>query len=89
MTEQAVQWTKLVITGVPGMECVIPVTPDGRATDADGEPLPMEERTQKCGADGAWAVGAAFVCRDHAAEVARMMGDSIEAIDAAWREECL
>lgn len=89
MSAQAVTWTKIVITGVPGMECVIPVTPDGRASDPEGEPLPLELRTRKCGGDGIWAVGAAFVCREHAAEVARMMDDSIEAIDAAWREECL
>lgn len=71
------------------MECVIPTTDDGRTLDADGEPLPLEERATICGGPGAWAVGTAFVCKRHAAEVADVSGDSLDAIDAAWRKECL
>lgn len=86
-TKDTVVWTKLVITGCPGMECVIHTTADGRTVDDEGEPLPLDERTRVCGGPGAWVLGMAFLCQAHAAEVAEMMGDSLQAIDDAWRAQ--
>jgi hypothetical protein len=82
-----VSWMKIPLVGLPEMACQTPVTPDGLVLDSDGEPLPIETRTSMCGADGHWMLGAVFLCPDHAAQVAEMMGDSIEAITSAWREQ--
>jgi hypothetical protein len=80
-----VSWHKLTLIGCPGMECQIDVDENGRATDDDGEPLPVSDRPNKCGAEGRWVLGTVFLCHDHAAEVAEMMGDDIVAIETAWK----
>jgi hypothetical protein len=87
MSQDQVQWIKIPIVGLPEMTCQVPTTTDGRTSDADGEPLPLEERTTTCGADGHWMLGNVFLCPAHAAEVAEMLGDSIEAITEAWRSQ--
>lgn len=85
----AVVWTKIVLTGLPEMCCQIDVTKDGRTLDRDGEPIPHDRRPFKCGADGRWMVGSVFLCEQHAREVAHLMEDDLDEIDAAWREKCL
>jgi len=80
-----VSWLKIPIVGLPEMACQLPVTKDGRALDRDGDPLPMHLRTRECGAEGRWMLGSVFLCQVHAAEVARMMDDSIEDIEEEWR----
>ncbi len=83
---EQVVWTRIPIIGLPELACCVPVTPDGRALDDAGEPLPMEERTRKCGEDGVWMLGMCAMCRPHAEQVAVMTGDTLAAIEAAWRE---
>lgn len=81
-----VVWTRIPIIGCPGLECVVPVDAGGRAVDADGEPLSLEDRPNLCGEDGAWMIGRAIVCARHFPEVAAMAGDSAEAIEQAWKD---
>lgn len=85
----AVVWTKLPIIGMPGMECPVRTTDDGRTMDAGGDPLPMTQRPRECGQPSRWMIGQQLVCQEHAREAARLMGDDIDAIEAAWREDCL
>lgn len=84
-----VTWTRIPIIGLPELACGVPVTDDGRACDADGEPLPLDDRSRVCGKNGTWMLGAVCLCAEHFPEVARLAGDSAEEIEAAWREECL
>jgi len=81
-----VVWYKLPIIGCPGLECCVPVTPDGRTLDADGDPLPMEQRTTTCGEDGVWYLGNCLLCLRHAREVAILGGDDLDDIEQAWQE---
>lgn len=92
MTEpQPMHWVKLPIVGMPGTECVIPVTADGRALDDDGDPLPFEQRTYPCKETSRWMLNntETWLCQKHAAEVAILAGDSIDAIEAAIRKESM
>lgn len=88
-TAQAMHWYKLPIIGMPGTECVIPVTPDGLVFDAAGEPLPMEQRTERCTETSRWMLNndKTWLCQKHATDVARLAGDSIEEIEAAIQEQ--
>lgn len=88
MTEdQQMYWVKLPILGVG--ECVIPVTPDGRALDKDGDPLPMKQRTHTCKEMTRWMLNnpETLMCQKHAGEVAMLAGDNIDEIEAAIREQ--
>jgi hypothetical protein len=69
------------------MECQVDVDERGRAVDDEGEPLPMSDRPNKCGVEGRWMLGSVFLCQEHAAEVAELMGDDIRAIEAAWKAQ--
>jgi len=82
---QQMNWFRLPIVGLPGTACVIPVTPDGRALDDDGEPLPVEVRTEACTEPARWMLNndQTWLCQEHAAQVAVLAGDSIEEIEAA------
>ncbi len=82
-------WHRLPIVGMPGTECVIPVTPDGRALDLNGDPLPMHLRTHACTEPSRWMLNntETWLCQKHAAEVAYLAGDSIEDIEAAIRDQ--
>lgn len=84
MSGQPMHWYRLPITGMPGTECVIPVTPDGRALDDNGDPIPIEQRTERCTEVSRWMLNndKTWLCQTHAAEVAMLAGDSIKAIEA-------
>lgn len=50
--------------------CPVPVEAGtGRAIDAAGEPLPMEQRTELCAVDAEWMMGSQRVCSHHLAEL--------------------
>lgn len=89
MTETVkVVWWKVPIVGMPTFPgCSVPVTKDGRTVGADGEPLPIEDRPNRCGKDTTWMLGGEYLCAEHFPEVAEMAGHSAEAIEAAWRAE--
>ena len=82
---QPMHWHKLPIIGMPGTECVIPVTADGRALDDNGDPLPMDQRTERCTEVSRWMLNntETWLCQKHATEVAMLAGDSLEDIEAA------
>jgi len=89
MSGQPMHWYKLPLVGMPGVECVIPVTADGRALDTNGDPLPLEQRTYACHEEVRWMLNntETWLCQKHAAEVATLAGDSIEDIEFAMWEE--
>jgi len=85
MTDSVI-WTKLALYGCPGMECIVHTTKDGRTLDHEGEVIPHERRPYVCGKPGRWALGMAFLCDEHACDIARLMEDDIDEIDRAWKE---
>lgn len=56
--EVHIAWSPIVF------DCPVPVTPDGE-TMRDGEPIELEERTEKCGQSAPFIVGAQVTCREH------------------------
>lgn len=85
MSGTQVTWLKIPMVGLPEMRCQIPVTKDGRVFDQEGEPLPHEIRTYNCNRVGHWMLGNVFLCQEHAAITAELMGDSIEDIESELR----
>ena len=81
-----VVWTRIPIVGLPDFVCTVKVTKDGRALDADGEPLPFDVRPNECGKDGTWFLGSRPLCATHARETAHLMEDDIDEIAQAWRD---
>lgn len=75
---EQVVWTKLALYGCPGMEC---------GNVIDGEPLGPNATLRDCGKPGRWLVGRVFVCDKHARELAEALGDDIDEIDSAWKEQ--
>lgn len=49
--------------------CPVPCTPEGATMDADGEPLPMDERPELCAVDAGWLIGSQRVCDYHLREL--------------------
>lgn len=54
-------------------DCPVPVTADGD-TFRDGEPIPIDERTTKCGASAPYLIGAQIVCEKHLRQACDLMG---------------
>lgn len=78
-----VSWWKVPIIGVPGFPgCDVQLTIDGSPVQEEGD-VP----TGTCGRDTTWMLGGAHVCADHFPLVASLLGDSADAIEAAWREQ--
>lgn len=76
-----VTWWKVPIIGVPGFPgCDVQVMSDGSPVQEGETPI------GKCGKDTTWMLGEAHVCADHFPLVAALLGDSADAIEAAWRE---
>lgn len=45
--------------------CPVPVTPEGKTLDDNGDPIPMELRTELCAVDADWMIGAQRCCDIH------------------------
>lgn len=45
--------------------CPVPVTPQGATLTDDGDPIPLDERTELCAVDAGWMMGAQRVCDVH------------------------
>lgn len=61
-----VEFTRLPLTS----PCPVPVEAGtGRTFDDEGEPLPMEERTELCGVDAGWMIGNQRICGFHLREL--------------------
>ena len=52
------------------LPCPVPVVPGttGSTLGLDGEPIPLEERTELCAVDAGWMIGAQIVCDVHLRE---------------------
>jgi hypothetical protein len=66
--------------------CPVPVTPEGRAVDEQGEPIPMELRTELCAVDAGWMLGGQRVCDCHLREVIDVVGALDGSFDDVVRE---
>ena len=82
---QTVNWMNLPIIGMPGTEC-------GRTLQVGGTTVVQQDFKAEfgpCEEPARWSLGMLLLCQKHAAIVAKEFGDDIDAIEAAWREECL
>jgi hypothetical protein len=62
-------------------DCPVPVNGDGDSM-RDGEPIPLEERTPKCGAKAPYLIGSQIVCEAHLRQACDLMGiEADEVID--------
>lgn len=68
------------------LPCPVPVTEDGRTLDADGQPLPMEDRTRECGQDAGWVIGAQLSCDEHTRLACGFMGVDYDELEREARE---
>ena len=91
MTDQ-VQITRLPLS----LPCPVPILPgsDGE-TDRDGEPAPLEERTEACAVDAYWMLGGQITCDLHLRKACEHLGidfdglveeSGAEGTDRPWSE---
>jgi hypothetical protein len=56
------------------LPCPVPVLPGTPDTmDADGEAIPLEQRTEKCGVDGWWFIGGQPCCDIHLKQACELL----------------
>lgn len=53
-------------------DCPVPTNGAGE-TMRDGEPIPIDERTSKCGASAPYLIGAQLVCETHLRQACGLM----------------
>lgn len=63
--------------------CDVPVLPGTPTAMVDGEPLPLEERTELCAQDAHWMIGMQPVCDHHLRESLALLEDDGQ---RAWDE---
>lgn len=68
-TEQGVFFTRLPIS----LPCATPVVPTTGVAVRNGEPVPMEERTEFCAVDAFWMMGALPCCDIHLRDVCALI----------------
>jgi hypothetical protein len=56
------------------LPCPIPVLPGTPDTMRDGEPIPIEERTEACAVDAWWFLGLQLLCDVHLREACELLG---------------
>lgn len=56
------------------LACPVPVTADGRTIDDNGEPIPLEQRTERCSVWAHWMVGGQVTCDIHLADACELLG---------------
>lgn len=71
MGAMKVQFQRVPIS-LPCPVPVLPGTPD--TVDADGEPIPIERRTEACAVDAFWLIGAQLCCDVHARQACELLG---------------
>jgi len=54
--------------------CPVPVTPEGATMDAAGEPISIEERTERCAVWAHWMIGRQVSCDVHTAQACELLG---------------
>lgn len=71
MNEQPqVQFTRVPIS----LPCPVPVVPGTPDTMRDGEPIPLEERTERCHVDAFWMIGGQLTCDVHLRVACELLG---------------
>jgi hypothetical protein len=65
-----VSFTRLGIS----LPCPVPVIPGTPDTMRDGEPIPLDERTEKCAVDAFWMIGGQVTCDVHLREACGLLG---------------
>jgi hypothetical protein len=79
------------------LPCPVAVLPGTPQTMRDGEPIPMEERTEACAVDAFWAIGGQILCDVHLREACELLeidfdglvdeaGGSASCEDKPWAE---
>jgi hypothetical protein len=67
--------TNVTFSPLPIMvACPIPVTPDGRTLDDHDDPLPLDQRTDRCAVWAHWMVGGTIACDIHCELFCRLGG---------------
>lgn len=78
----------VIIMRIPiSLPCVVPVRPADGVAAIDGEPLPIEERTEKCCRDAFWTFELAPVCDMHLREICPVAGDDYASLIEAFQAE--
>ena len=70
MGEQQVTFMPLPIQ----FACPVPVTPGGQTIDDDGEPIPIEQRTERCAVWAHWMIGGQVSCDIHTEQACHFLG---------------
>lgn len=60
------------------LPCPVPVLPGTPQTQRDGEPIPIEERTEACAVDAYWFIGLQLTCDVHCREACELLGIDYE-----------
>lgn len=85
-TRTPVEFTRIGLT----TPCPVPVEAGtGRCFDDEGEPLPMEQRTELCAVDAGWMIGNQRLCDYHLRELFErgfFNGDFAELCHEAYEE---
>lgn len=66
-----VHWVAVPDVDVEALRHVVPGTPD---VMRDGEPIPLEERTERCCVDAFWMIGRQVVCDIHLKAALPLLG---------------
>lgn len=56
------------------LACPVPVTADGRTVDADGQPIPLAQRPERCAVWAHWMIGGQVSCDVHTAQACELLG---------------
>lgn len=78
MPEREIQFLRLPLS----LPCPVPVLPGTSTTMRDGDPIPLDERTEACHVDAFWLIGAQVTCDVHLREACGLMGIDYDELDA-------
>ncbi len=83
MSASAVHFARVGLS----LPCPVPVVPGTpRTMDDDGEPIPLEQRTEACAVDAWWFIGGQPVCDIHLREACDLLGlDADSVLDEGGR----
>jgi hypothetical protein len=56
------------------LPCPVPVVPGTPDTIRDGEPIPLQERTERCAVDAFWMIGGQVMCDVHLRVACALLG---------------
>lgn len=56
------------------LACPVPVTADGRTVDADGQPILLADRPERCAVWAHWMIGGQVSCDVHTMQACELLG---------------